>query len=163
VLTGECGGAYIYFWEAAKVLLPVLPAFLAGYLVNRWKSREDAIDKRCDEMRRELSEASRLGQSYWIKNQIDLEDELIPAKIQAAQRKLSEMRVRLDVFLSVESSKSIIAAEQQFQRAVTGGNFGVHNRLADTERARNIIYRAAEYDVAIRMSRLNDMKGIRRT
>jgi hypothetical protein len=160
---GNCGGMYSYLWEAAKVLLPVLPAFLAGYLVNRWKSREDAIDRRCDEMCRELSEVSKLGQAYWISDQRELQDELTAAKIQAAQKKLSEMRVRLDSFLSPQSSKAIIEAEQQFQRAVTGGNFGVHNRVADIERARTIVYRAAEYDVAIRMSRLNDMKGMRRS
>lgn len=160
---GNCGGMYVYFWEITKVLLPVLPAFLAGYLVNRWKSREDAIDRRCDEMCRELSEVSKLGQTYWIANQRDLEDQLVASKIQAAQRKLSEMRVRLDSFLSSKSSKAIIEAEQQFQRAVTGGGFGVHNRPSDIERARTIIYRAAEYDVAIRMSRLNDMKGIKRS
>jgi hypothetical protein len=159
----DCGGNYIYIWEAIKVLLPVLPAFLAGYLVNRWKSREDAIDKRCDEMCRELSDASKLAQSYWTVNQIDLSDQLSATKLLASQRKLSEMRMRLDSFLSAKSTKAIILAEQQFQRAVSGGNFGVHNRLADTECAREIIYRAAEYDVAIRMSRLNDMKGIKRS
>jgi hypothetical protein len=159
----DCGSGYSYLWEAAKVLLPVLPAFLAGYLVNRWKSREDAIDRRCDEMCRELSETSKLGQMYWLENQSDSKDQLAGIKIQAAQKKLSEMRVRLDGFLSQQSSRAIIEAEQKFQRAITGGNFGVHNRVADIERAREIVYRAAEYDVAIRMSRLSDMKGFRRS
>jgi hypothetical protein len=158
-----CGGGYGFVWEATKLLLPVLPAFLAGYLVNRWKTREDAIDRRCDEMCRELGEVSKLGQMFWCVDHKDLSDQLATSKIQAAQRKLSEMRTRLDSFLSPEASKTIIGAEQQFQRAITGGNFGVHNRVADIERAREVVYRAAEYDVAIRMSRMNDMKGIRRS
>jgi hypothetical protein len=150
----------LWVWEMIKVLLPVLPAFLAGYLVNRWKTREDFIEKRCDEMCRIVNETAKLGQEYWTKNEAELSQQLLATQILSSQSKLSQMRLRLEEFISTKSADEIISAEQAFQRNLTGGGFGVHNRTCDIERARFIIYSAQTYETTIRMSRLNDLKGL---
>jgi hypothetical protein len=158
----DCGSGQtvIWIWEAIKTLIPVIPAFLAGYLVNRWKTREDFIEKRCDEMCKVVGDTAKLAQEYWLLNQQEITDQLLATKIVSAQSKLSEMRLRLEEFISKRSANEIVAAEQDFQRNLTGGDFGVHNRVRDFERAKITIFSAHKYETAIRMSRLGDIKGL---
>lgn len=146
-------------WEIFKLIFPILTAFLAGYLVSRWKTREDMIEKRCDQMCAAIAEISQYGQTYWLNDQAQLSDLLLAAKIQASQQSLSEMRVKLEQFLSGQSIEAIVEAEQNFQRAITGGDFGVHNRKSDVDKARTTIYAAKRYETTIRMSRMQDIKG----
>jgi hypothetical protein len=146
--------------EFLKLMLPVVTAFVAGYLVNRLKTREDFIEKRCEELCNSAFDAAELGQDYWLKDQKDIDNELIGTKITAKLQKLALMRVKLEKFLSLESSSAIIDQEQRLQRSITGGDFGVHNRNADVSRAKEIIFSVHSYDTTVRMARLDDLKGL---
>ena len=110
-------------------------------------------------MCRTLSELSQMGQNYWLTDQAAQTDHLLATKIQSSQMKLSEMRLKLEGFISKVATREIVESEQKFQREISGGNFGVHNRLEDIERARRVIYSGQSYETTIRMSRLHDMKG----
>jgi hypothetical protein len=105
------------------------------------------------------SEAARLGQDFWAIDQKDVRDFLVEARIISTLEKLSTMRLKLEAFISEKSAKEIIIQEQQFRRNLTGGNFGVHNRQQDIERAKVVIYSAHRYDTTVRMTRLEDLKG----
>lgn len=142
------------------MLMPVVPAFIAGYAVNRWKTREDTIEKRCEDVSKEISELTKLASEYWQKDQSAISDQLLGIKILASQTKLSEIRGRLEAFLSVDSAKRIVVRESEFMRSLSGGDFGVHNRTADIERARMLILNAARYESEVRMAHLSDLKGM---
>lgn len=51
---------------AVVLASPFLAAFLSGYLVTRWKGREDAIEKRLDEITKKIDEVATTASAYWF-------------------------------------------------------------------------------------------------
>ena len=85
---------------------------------------------------------------------------MIETKILAAQLKMSELRKGLEGFMSKLATDEIIKSEQIFQRTLTGGDFGVHNREPDLERAKIMMVHGRKYENIIRISRLKDSAGL---
>ncbi|MBN9440349.1 hypothetical protein [Bosea sp. (in: a-proteobacteria)] len=151
------------YWEAAKLLIPpILAALLSGYLVNRFKSREDAVEKRLDELYAEIKLAADDATIYWQTEPAADDIVLKSARTLAALARLDGLRSAIASHLSVSASKEMAAAGSEFMREATGGDFGVHNRNPDILRAARIQQQASAYAVAVRKARMEDLKGLRR-
>ena len=141
---------------------PFLAALLSGYLVTRWKRREDAIEKRLDEIIEKIDEVATTASAYW---QLDYADPIVKiegTKVRAGLARLDGLRSALQNVMSVPATNEISGAASDFLRACTGGNFGVHNRQTDVIRASEILLVAASFCVAIRRARMQDVEGWRR-
>jgi hypothetical protein len=140
------------------VLPPALAAAFSGYAVHRWKGRADYIEKRLDEMCQIIEDTTAVSSAYWMKAQ-SAECSVEEAQIRAGLAKIAGLRVLLEGYTSNVSTRELRAAEAAFLRETTGGDFGVHNRTADIERATGCYYSAAAFIVAIRQGRMNDLRG----
>jgi hypothetical protein len=138
----------------------VAGAIFSGYVVTRWKAREDQIEKRIDELCTATHEIASLAAAYWAGTPQDPSMNVREAQIIASMRRIAGLRVLLSEFVSRASDAEIVAAEAFFIRSVTGGDFGVHNRTADSERMLACQYAAAEMVLAARRSRLLDLRGL---
>lgn len=158
-LVGEMAG-----W--LKLAAPALiSAFLSGYLISRYRSREDNLDKRCDELCSEIDKVASLAEVYWSKSARELQEgsgTLSDATIKVKLQKIAGIRVMIEQFMSRAAANELVVEEQKLLRCITGGDFGVHTRSSDIERARTVQYVATEYLVAVRNSRMNDVRGWKR-
>ena len=142
-------------------LIPaILAAFLGGYVVSRWKARGDYVERRLDELCDVIGKTADLTSEYWQSNQ-NTTSALSEAKIGAGLRRISGLRVALENLLSKQSGAELRSAEQAFFREATGGDFGVHNRVADRQRVISVQHAGAEFIVSIRTARLHDLRGWR--
>lgn len=147
-------------WEILKILTPpLLAAFFTGYLVNRLKAREDGIDKRLDELYTEIKLAAADAADYWQTEAIAPDIKLKAAKVQAGIGRLGGLHSMLSTHVSSAASVEITKAASDFMRTATGGDFGVHNRLADVQRAALVHLQAADFAVAVRRARMSDLRG----
>lgn len=153
-------------WWFAKLIgflaTPVLAALLGGYLVNRWKGREDHIEKRFDELCSSILETADLAADYWGSNAQDEGMLQRQAAIQGQIAKMAGLRSLLSAYVSRSCARELAQAESIFIRQTTGGEFGVHNRTAEPQRIVECHCGAADFVVAIRRARLSDLKGFRR-
>lgn len=150
-------------FEAIKILLPpILAAIFGGYLVNRFKSREDAIDKRLDELYSEIRLAATDAENYWKSDPKADDLKILAAKTLAAIVRLDGLRSAIAKHMSQSASDEMAAAASDFMRLATGGEFGVHNRESDIFRAAQVHQQAAAFSVAVRKARLQDLEGWRR-
>ena len=141
--------------EFAKLFVSALvSAFIAVKVVNRLKSRSDHVDKRIDELCSEIRAVANLATDYWMR---EPSNELKPlaAKIQAGIRFVEELRVATSDFAPELKSEMSIRASQEFFRAATGGDFGVHNRAANLDRSVSVQYVALRYVSVVRRARLS--------
>lgn len=153
----------IDLWDLSKTLgPPFLAAFLSGYLVSRWKTREDAVEKRLDELVSQIDAAATAAQAYWQKPPTDSEIRLAAAKVRAAIARIDGLLSALSPFLSSPANKEMVTVASQFLREATGGDFGVHNRPEDLNRSMQVLLMAAEYTVVVRRARMRDLEGWRR-
>lgn len=142
----------------------VAGAIFSGYVVTRWRAREDQIERRIDELCTTTQEIAGLAAEYWADTPQAPGMNVREAQIFAFMRRIAGLRVLLSEFVSRTSHSEIVAAEAFLIRSVTGGDFGVHNRTADNERVLASQYAAAEMILAARRSRLRDLRGLwRRT
>jgi hypothetical protein len=149
-----------WFWgPVAFVASPLLAALLSGYAVNRWKGREDHIEKRFDELCLTAQDAADLASDYWSGTALDEEMNLREAKILAHLAKMAGLRVLLSGYGSQATSREMEVSESIFLRQTTGGAFGVHNRTAEPQRILACQRAAADFVVAVRRARLNDLRG----
>jgi hypothetical protein len=149
-----------WIWSvAALATAPLLAAFLSGYLVNRWKGRQDHIEKRFDELCDSVLATADLAADYWAGSAEDEGMALREAKIVAQRTKIAGLRVMLSRSVSASTDHEIQSAEAKFFRETTGGSFGVHNRVAESHRIIACHCAAADMIVAIRRARLHDLQG----
>jgi hypothetical protein len=132
---------------------------LSGYAVNRWKGREDHIEKRFDELCAAAQHGADLASEYWTGTVMDDGMALREAKIFASLRKMAGFRVLLQGYGSRSTVQEMQLAESHFLRGTTGGNFGVHNRVAEPQKVLECQAAAADFIVAIRRARLADLRG----
>jgi hypothetical protein len=162
---GETQSGFTETISWVKTIAPALiSAFLSGYLLSRYKSKEDNLDKRCDEICKEANEVAILARDYWIKSAQEVAqgvEALLATDIKVRMLKIAGLRTMIEQMLSQSATKELIRAEQLLLREITGGNFGVHNRNLDIERARSVLYEASNFTVAVRSARMNDIKGWR--
>jgi hypothetical protein len=152
-----------YLADLLKVLgPPFLAAFLSGYLVSRWKTREDAIEKRLDELIVQIDAVANAANAYWLKGPQDSEVKLQATKVMAGIARLDGLRSTIAPFLSSAANTEIVAIAGDFLRTSTGGDFGVHNRDADLSRSLQVLLVAASYSVAVRSARMKDLLGWKR-
>jgi hypothetical protein len=104
----------------------VLAALLSGYVVARWRAREDHVEKRYDEMCVTAQTIADFGSEYWAGTPTDEGMNLREAKILGGLTKLAGLRVAIGSYISNSSVQEMEAAESTFLRAITGGDFGVH-------------------------------------
>jgi hypothetical protein len=150
--------------EWFKTLLPVaialLSAFLSGYFFARYKSREDQIDKRCDEICVEIVSVGNASSLYWLEpNLARVENNMQQVKIVAGWSRISGLRVLLEEFVSETAKSELVDAEMKMFSVTTGSNFGGMNVAAEPQRARESILEAANYVNTVRMARMRDTKG----
>ena len=150
--------------EWFRVLLPsaiaVLSAFLSGYFFARYKSREDQIDKRCDELCVEISSVGNASSLYWLSASTPpIETNIQHAKIVAGWSRISGLRVLLEDFISETAKDELLEAEMKMFGVTTGSNFGGVNIVAEPQRARECILEAAHYVNDVRTARMRDTKG----
>jgi hypothetical protein len=149
---------------AGYVLTPLVAAIfaaaLSGYAVNRWKGRGDYIEERLDELCNSVAETADLASGYWAENQTN-NAYLEEARITAGLVRIAGLRVLLEGFTSSASVGELRSAEATFLRNVTGGDFGVHNRTANLERAAGCHHSAASFIVTVRRARIYDLRGWR--
>jgi hypothetical protein len=144
------------------LLSAVVGAFLSGYMVNRWKTRDDQIEKRFDELCETALATADLAAEYWQGTAQDDGMALREAKIMGALRRIAGLRVMLSDYTSASSVNELEVAEQNFVREVSGGQFGVHNRTADLQRIISCQHVANELVLRARRARLRDLRGWRR-
>lgn len=149
--------------EILKLLCAaLLSALLGGYLVTRYKSREDNVEKRLDELCDEIDRVANLASSYWQLPPSHQDVPILAAKVNAGLFKIAGLRAALSDFVSASASKEMAEAESILLRNTTGEGFGVHNRVEDLQTATQVFRTAATYTVAVRKARLKDIKGYRR-
>jgi hypothetical protein len=142
------------------LLSAVVGAFLSGYVVNRWKSREDQIEKRVDELCEAALNTADLAAEYWQGAAQDAEMSLREAKILASLRRVAGLRVLLSDHMSASAMRDMQITESAFIREVSGGQFGVHNRTADTQRIMRSHFAATELILTARRARLRALRGL---
>lgn len=146
--------------EGVKILgSAVVGAMLSGYLVARWKYREDSIDKRFDDLWKEIAETAELAADYWKTKPSDPELKMKAARVMAGIARINGLISSLAEFVSKTASKEITLESSRFLRVATGGSFGVHNRDEDASRATDVLPSAALFAVECRRARLRDLKG----
>lgn len=145
---------------ASPVLSAIASAFLSGYVVTRWKAREDQVERRVDELCAGIQEIANLAAEYWAGTPQDVGMNIREAQIVASLKRIAGLRVLLSEFVSNAATAELEAAEATFFRAVTGGNFGVHNRTAESIRIPRCYSEAAAMIVTVRRSRLRDLRGL---
>ena len=148
-------------WDLAQILFSAgLAAFLSGYLISRWRSRDETITQQlqdlCDEIAMVASDAS----SYWQMGPADSETRLLSYKVLAGVGRTNGYQSILTQQMSMSAANEIAAAGAKFLRAATGGEFGVHNRPSDTERAEQILLEGAAFVVAVKQARMRDLEGV---
>lgn len=152
-----------WFWTAiAFASNALLAALLSGYAVNRWKGREEHIERRFDELCVAIVDTANLAAEYWSEDAQSQGASLCEAKIRSHLIKIAGLRVILADHVSRSTSREMEVAESAFIRQTTGGQFGAHNRTADMQRVIGCHCAAAELIVAIRRARLRDLQGLRR-
>jgi hypothetical protein len=149
--------------QIAIILAPsFIAAFLSGYLVTRWKGREDAIEKRLDEIIEEVDKVAACASAYWQLPHTDPSVKIEGVKVRAGIARLDGFRSALHNVMSQPANREISIAASQFLRSCTGGDFGVHNRPTDVGRASEILLVGAAFCVAIRRARMQDIERWRR-
>jgi hypothetical protein len=149
-----------WLFEAAKLIIPpVLAAVIGGYFVARRQARETQIEGRLDDLSKEVNEVANNASAYWRKPPTDPEVPLLADKVSAGLIRTDGLRAIVENRLSTSSKDEITQAASCFFRDTTGGDFGVHNRTEDTQRARAVILSAANYTVAVRRARMLDLAG----
>jgi hypothetical protein len=142
---------------AAILLSPFIAAFLSGYWLHRWKGRVDHLEKRFDEFCECINKTADLAADYWLADATTKKQE---AEILAGLSRIAGMRVMLGPVISAAATNELSAAESIFLRQTTGGNFGVHNRTSDINRAMACIHQGAHFVTTVRTARLRDLRGM---
>jgi hypothetical protein len=153
---------FLEFVFAPPIVAAVLAAILSGYLVSRWRGREDSIEKRLDEIIEKIDEVAACASDYWQLAHTDPKVKIEGVKVRAGMARLDGLRSALRSVISASATEEIAIASSTFLRSCTGGDFGVHNRAPDILRASEILLVAASFSVAIRSARMKDMEGWRR-
>lgn len=161
--------AYLEIWKgvspfAVAVFSSVVSALLSGYLFSRYKSFQDQLEKRCDDLCNHVSTAGELANLYWKSDQKELHSAKevdLETKILAKLHAIGSLRVAIEKDISASAKDSLAQAEASLMRELTGGDFGIHNRTADIQRAKASIMQAAMCVTTIRAARLEDMRGWR--
>jgi hypothetical protein len=141
---------------------PGVAALLSGYLVSRWKGREDAIEKRLDEIIDRVDDVALTASAYWQLAHTDPTVKIEGVKVTAGIARLDGLRSALQSVMSDAANNEVSSAASDFLRVCTGGDFGVHNRSTDIGRASEILLVGAALCVAIRRARMRDLEGWRR-
>jgi len=141
----------------AILLSPFIAAFLSGYWLHRWKGRVDHLEKRFDEMCECIGRTADLAAEYWFAETVTKQQE---AEVLAGLSRIAGMRVMLGPVISASATSELRASESLFLRQTTGGNFGVHNRTSDINRAMACIHQGAHFVNAVRTARLRDLQGM---
>lgn len=150
-------------FEGAKILgSAVAGAMLSGYWIARWKYREDSIDKRFDDLWKEIGETANVAADYWTTKPSNQELNMKAARVMAGITKINGIISSLAEFISKPAAEEITLESSRFLRVATGGNFGVHNRDEDVTRATDVLPSAALFAVKCRRARLRDLKGFLR-
>ena len=144
----------------SPLLAAIFGAALSGYAVSRWKGRSDYIEERLDELCTLVADTAEIASLYWSKDETN-EAHLEEAKVMARLIIIAGLRVLLEDFTSSATVTELRLAEAAFLRHATGGDFGVHNRVASLERATGCHHSAAQFIVAIRRARMFDLRGWR--
>lgn len=152
------------FWITfgPQIFSAILAGTLSGYLVTRWKGREDAIEKRLDELIDKIEEVADSASGYWQLHHENASVKLEGVKVLAGIARLDGLRSALRDAMSKSATEEISRASSTFLRACTGGDFGVHNRETDIARASEILLVGASLAVVVRTARMADLRGLRR-
>jgi hypothetical protein len=149
-----------WVWQfLAFLFTPVLAAFCGGYVVNRWKAREDHLEKRFDELCTIILETADLASEYWSGSPNSPRAQLCEAKLHASLTRIAGLRVLLSAHISTAAQRELAQAEQILFREMTGDDFGVHNREARPQKLLACQTAAVECVLSVKRSRIRDLQG----
>ena len=89
-----------------SVLSAILSALLSGYLVTRWRSRKDLIDKRIDDLCKEIDVLAEIAREFWSRNS-KAADQAIIVNIKSKLLRISRLRVLLEGLVSNSSKNEL--------------------------------------------------------
>ena len=135
-----------------------LPEWLCGHPLEDFARHQ--IERRFDELCSAAVEIADLAADYWQGTAQDLGISLREAKIIAHLRKIAGLRVLLANYISASAMEELQLTETAFFREVSGGQFGVHNRTAESQRIIGCQSVAAELMLTARRARLRDLEGL---
>jgi hypothetical protein len=142
-------------FDLLKIIITViLSASLGGIWVSRWKASLDHAEKRIDDLCAEISKLADYGSEYWLTAQTDTKIPVLQARISSGLVRIATIRVTLGGFVSGLSGDRLIELERNFVRQMTGGDFGVHNRVESQANAAATQHAASALVIEIRRSRL---------
>ena len=148
-----------YLLEIGKILLTAaLSAGLSGVWVSRWKASTDQADKRIDDLCSDIAKLADLGSEYWITPQTDPKIPVLQARISSGLVRIASIRVSLAGLVKGLANDRLVQAEANFSRAMTGGEFGVHNRTVSAETAAAVQHVASALIVQIRRERMEALQ-----
>ena len=148
-----------FAWDVIRQLLSVgLAAWLAVAFVNRSKSRADFIERRVDDVCSEVRQVADLASEYWVKPPFE-HQRVSESRITARFNQIERTRNTLSKNVTALRDADVVRRSQAFFRIMTSGDFGVHNRTADVERASAVQHAATAYISAIRTARMRDHLG----
>jgi hypothetical protein len=131
----------------------ITTAYITVRFVNHKQFKGEHLDKRVDDLCEEIRQTAELGSEYWLVSE-DAARPIAATRIQTRVTLLEGLRhlagrdapELLDTEVSVQAGR--------YLRTLTGGDFGVHNRVPDIERAREIQRAASAYIREVRRARL---------
>lgn len=137
-------------------LTAILSALLSGLWIRHWQYREDFIEKRLDDLIREVDGAADLACAYWMRDADaakEPRDDAIEADLIARQTRIGSLRSLVSDFFDSHSGMNLQLSEANFIRALTGGDFGSSSRKYEAMRLRDIRAQAANYIGELRRAR----------
>lgn len=142
-----------------SVLSAILSALLSGYLVTRWRSRKDLIDKRIDDLCKEIDVLAEIAREFWSRNS-KAADQAIIVNIKSKLLRISRLRVLLEGLVSNSSKNELVESEQMFLREISGGEFESPRRKLDFVKSYAVLEVGSNYVLAIRQAHISDQKGL---
>jgi hypothetical protein len=142
-----------------SVLSAILSALLSGYIITRWRSRKDLVDKRIDDLCREIDALGELAREFWSRN-FKAADQSTIVNIKSKLLRISRLRVLLEGLVSNSSKNELVESEQMFLREISGGEFESPRRKLDFVKSYAVLEAGSNYVLAIRQAHLSDQKGL---
>ncbi|MFT4129984.1 hypothetical protein [Labrys sp. (in: a-proteobacteria)] len=145
---------YALFDLAKWVATTAAATFITIKIVNKPRIAADYLEKRTDDLCADIRAASDLASEYWQMAADDPAVKPLAVKVQTRIMLIERMRVAIASGIIELNDPSIVSAAQGFIRVTTGGEFGVHNRAVDVQRASDVHHAALSYIAAIRTARM---------
>lgn len=124
-----------------------------------WKLRREELNARCDELCRVIVECANATSVYWADDykMVTKDMRIAEAKIMGLQSLFEGLYGELKLRLDIDETDIIDELMSDLLDSISGGQFTVQGRAADTVRTRAVQEAAAAVVVAIRKAHQNTL------